>query len=216
MTQTLSSTQEQTIALAAIMQAAELVYDIAENGKAEPVLSQALINSLFVFNPESTLSIYNDNLKHLSLGLDTLAKLSNPVNVKRFNKVSRYAVSLVSLEKDLAKQTQMLEVIRSRLKHVSFNQQHFIEDGDYNAIHANLSGIYQDTISTLRFRIQVTGNMSLLTQSQNSDHIRSLLFAGVRAAMLWRQLGGSRWHLVFKRGQLEKNAQQLLEMSKQI
>ncbi|HKM37225.1 MAG TPA: DUF489 family protein, partial [Thiopseudomonas sp.] len=30
--------------------------------------------------------------------------------------------------------------------------------------------------------------------------VRALLFAGIRSARLWRQLGGRRWHLLTKRG----------------
>jgi len=41
--------------------------------------------------------------------------------------------------------------------------------------------------------------------------VRILLFAGVRAAFLWRQLGGRRWHMLFKRGTMAKGVQQLLQ-----
>lgn len=211
----LNKQQEQVIALAAIVQAAELVVGIAESGKADSFYSQQLIDSLFVFEPSTTLSIYHDKLHSLELGLNTLANFSKPNNTKRFNQVSRYAISLLALEKDLSKQGEMLDVIRSRLSHVSFNQQHFIEDNNYNALHASLSAIYQDTISKLRFRIQVTGNMQLLTQTHHADHIRALLFAGVRAAMLWRQLGGNRWQLILKRAAIEKQAAQLLTLMKE-
>jgi len=64
---------------------------------------------------------------------------------------------------------------------------------------AAISGIYQDTLSTMTFRIQVQGDSRLLQQSTISNQVRATLLTGIRAAMLWRQLGGKRWHLIFKR-----------------
>ena len=52
--------------------------------------------------------------------------------------------------------------------------------------------------------------MRYLQQSANAAKIRTLLFAGVRAARLWRQLGGSRWQLVFGRRKLLKELYPLL------
>ena len=206
--------QNEVIALAAIMQVAELVADIADNGHCDSYYSEALIDSLFVFNPSSTLDVYGNKLQHLELGLSTLSKLSKPVDAKRFSQVTRYAISLIALEKQLSKQADMLELMRNRLNHIDFNQRHFLEDGDYLPIRTSLSGIYQDTISQLKFRIQVKGNMDHLTQTHNADHIRALLFAGVRAAMLWRQLGCSRWKLVFKRAKIEQQAEYLTQQIK--
>ncbi|WP_243260442.1 DUF489 family protein, partial [Pseudomonas aeruginosa] len=38
--------------------------------------------------------------------------------------------------------------------------------------------------------------------SSNAARIRALLLAGIRSARLWRQLGGSRWQMVFSRRRL--------------
>lgn len=209
-----SKQHNEIIALAALVQAAELVVDIADNGRCDSFYSEALIDSLFVFNPSSTLDVYNNKLQHLELGLSTLSTLSSPADAKRFSQVTRYVISLVALEKQLSKQPEMLDIMRSRLNHIDFNQRHFLEDGDYAPIRSSLSGIYQDTISKLKFRIQVKGNMELLTQPHHADHIRALLFSGIRAAMLWRQLGCSRWQLIFKRQKIEQQSAFLLQEMK--
>ena len=39
-----------------------------------------------------------------------------------------------------------------------------------------------------------------LQQEATAAKVRALLFAGIRSARLWRQLGGRRWHLLTKRG----------------
>ncbi len=202
--------QIRTLALAAITQAAELVVDIAEKGKADSYYSQALIDSLFVFDPKQSLDVYAQNPEGLKQGLSALSQLSKPIDSKRFNQVTRYCISLIALERQLSKQPDMLGVISSRLKHCQLNQNHFLEDDETAPLRSNISGIYQDTISKLRFRIQVTGNVQLLTQTHHADHIRALLFSGIRAAMLWRQLGGNRWQIIFKRRQIEQDAKAIL------
>jgi len=59
-------------------------------------------------------------------------------------------------------------------------------------------------LSTLQRRIQVKGNAIYLQQPGVAERIRCLLFAAVRSAYLWRQLGGKRYHLLFWRGALIK------------
>ena len=73
----------------------------------------------------------------------------------------------------------------------------------------SISAIYQDTLSTLRFRIKVNGSEAQLTNSNNADLIRTLLLAGIRSAYLWRQLGGRRWKLLLQRKQLLEVSQNL-------
>jgi high frequency lysogenization protein len=204
--------ENRVIALAALFQAAQAVNDLANSGVAEAPSEQCLIASLFVFDSNSTLEIYGNDLRNLQSGLTLLSKLAEMQNKQEFKSIAKYALSLLSLNNQLSKQGDMLNVIHSRLKHAGFNQQHFSDD-NLRVTTRSLSGIYQDTISTLRFRIHVTGNMQLLTQEAISDRVRAMLFAGIRAAMLWQQLGGSKWQLIFKRSEIEKISQKLLQQS---
>ena len=48
----------------------------------------------------------------------------------------------------------------------------------------------------------MTGDPELLRQEGIADSIRALLLGGIRFAWLWHQLGGRRWHLVLKRGEI--------------
>ena len=93
-----------------------------------------------------------------------------------------------------------MQVIANRLDQAANQLEHFPSNHD-NVV-ANLADIYTDTISTFRFRIQVTGDHNYLTQQRIANQIRVLLFSGIRAAMLWKQFGGSRLHLLFYRKRL--------------
>lgn len=217
---TLTPLEQQTLALAAIFQAAECVSLLANDGRCDEHDSQSLVESLFVFSPENTLDVYKQDIRGLTLGLNRLSKFSSSKNQKRLTEITKYALSMVNLEKQLKADESLLSAIRSRLDHVArfndfshtpTNTAEEVQLIDFHSIHTQLSGIYQDTISTLNFRIQVTGNMEKLTQTPIADHIRALLFSGIRAAMLWQQVGGSRWHLIFKRKRIEQTAKQLLD-----
>jgi high frequency lysogenization protein len=70
--------------------------------------------------------------------------------------------------------------------------------------------VYQETISHLGKRIQVTGDPGLLRQDSVANGIRAQLLAGVRFAWLWQQLGGRRWHLILRRRSLLVALQSLM------
>lgn len=201
--------KERIIALAGLFQAAGMVHELARVKSVDQPGFTALIESLFVMEPENTLAVYSGDPANLQAGLTWLNRLAGRQADKQAGEVARYVLSLLAVERQLAKKPDMQQVIHSRLKHLSYKREHFSNDPD--DIISNLSAIYQDTLSTLKFRIQVTGNMQHLSQKIISDKVRALLFAGVRSAMLWRQLGGSKWQLVFGRTDMQKYSDQLLQ-----
>ena len=78
---------------------------------------------------------------------------------------------------------------------------------------AHLADIYSQTVSQLQPRIMVKGEPNYLQNPDNQNRIRSLLLAGIRAAWLWRQVGGSRWRIVFGRNKLLEAAHHYLRIS---
>ena len=77
---------------------------------------------------------------------------------------------------------------------------------DIRGLSSNISAIYQDTLSTLSYRIKVTGSAQHLNNPQVADLVRAVLMCGIRAAFLWRQLGGSRLKLMWQRGAIRDTA----------
>lgn len=203
------SQQERTIALAGLFQAAALVTETARGETIDQHSFKVMLDSLLVFSPDTTLAVYGNDIANIEPGLQLLQRMAGKHPGRQDRDIARYVLSLLALERLLAKQPDMLKVIASRLEHLQYKREHFTDNID--DIAATVSGIYQDTLSTLKFRIQVTGNMEHLSQQAVSDRVRTLLFAGIRSAMLWRQLGGSKWQLVFGRNKLEKSTRQLLQ-----
>jgi len=193
--------KEQTIALSAIFQAAELVATLAKTGKLDKDYLKPLIDSILVVNPDSTEDIYGgqwDCKSNLALGhrvaRQALGKERASVNPDTL----RYALSLIHLESKLAKEDAILSTLGKGIQQLDRQKAHS-DDVLHENMMAAISGIYQDTLSTMTFRIQVQGDSRLLQQSTISNQVRATLLTGIRAAMLWRQLGGKRWHLIFKR-----------------
>ena len=107
----------------------------------------------------------------------------------------------------------MLATVGKRLDKAIHQVEHFGSTHD-NVI-ANLADIYTNTLSTFKFRIQVSGDFNYLQQTRISNQIRALLFAGIRSSMLWRQLGGKRWQVIFSRKRLSSEADLLLKEIKE-
>jgi Uncharacterized protein involved in purine metabolism len=56
----------------------------------------------------------------------------------------------------------------------------------------------------------VQGNPHYLGRNDVVAEIRALLLAAVRSALLWRQMGGSQWDFLFKRGDMKRAVTALL------
>lgn len=198
--------RDQVIALAGVAQAAQLVDQVARTGEAEPIALEASIKSLFQFDPESTEAVFG-GLEGVGNGLVALSNLLQNGGYSRMQQQARYLSGMLFLERKLAARGDLLEVIHSRLKHAAFRADHFSDDT--SGALSSIAAIYQDTISKFKYRIQVSGEMAHLQNPQQAEKIRSLLFAGIRAAILWRQVGGRRWHLLLKRPAIQRELTEL-------
>lgn len=200
------STRDQIIALAGVAQAAQLVDQLARTGEADPLALQASISSLFEFDPETTEAVFG-GLQGVGTGLATLEQLLGSGGYAQLQHPARYLSGMLFLERKLSARDDLLEVIHSRLKHAAFRSDHFSDDMSGSL--SSLAGIYQDTISKFKYRIQVSGDMAHLQNPAQAEKIRSLLFAGIRAAILWRQVGGRRWHLLLKKSTIQRGVREL-------
>lgn len=192
--------QERLLALAGVFECAALVDRLARTGQIQEGPLACMLASLLVRDPQNTLEVYGGDHLNLRDGLRALAGAleRNPGSLPR--ETLRYAVALLALQRQLDKRGDMLEVIGKRLPQIDSQAQLFGIAHD-NVVSA-CAALYQDTLSTFRQRIQVHGEMRYLQDTRNAEKIRALLLAGIRSAMLWRQLGGRRWQLLFSRRKL--------------
>lgn len=198
--------RDQVIALAGLFQACALVDTLARTGQVAPDALETAITSLLDQNPHSCESAFG-SIKKLALGFETLEKLLNADKQGRNQEVLRYGLGLIFLQHKVWSNRAMLNTIGEGIARARQQAQHF-EPTHENVI-SGLADLYSRTISTFRFRIQVNGQAGHLQQTNIADRIRCLLFAGIRAGILWRQSGGRRWHLIIYRKHILEQARQL-------
>lgn len=189
--------QEQLIALGAVFEAAALVDRIARTGQVPNAALANLLGSLLVREDKPALEIYGGDDLNLREGYRALVGALERDTSSLQREPLRYALAMIGLERQLDKRRDLLQVIGSRLDQIQQQVDHF--GLTHENVIASFGGLYQDTLSTFRQRIQVQGDMRHLQQSDNAAKIRALLLAGIRSARLWRQLGGHRWQMVFSR-----------------
>ncbi len=102
------------------------------------------------------------------------------------SELTRYLINLLALERKLSGRRDSLAQLGDRIETVQRQIQHF--DLLDDQMISNLASIYLDTISPLGPRIQVTGNPAQLQQTGVQHKVRALLLAGIRGAVLWRQV----------------------------
>lgn len=196
---------DRTIAFAGICQSVKLVQEIARKGSCDNDALSASLNSIILTNPSSTLEVFG-NEENLTIGLNTL--INELDNSPGGSELTRYLINLLALERKLSGRRDSLAQLSDRIETVQRQVQHF-ELLDDQMI-SNLASIYLDTISPLGPRIQVTGNPAQLQQTGVQHKVRALLLAGIRGAVLWRQVGGKRRHLIFGRKQMIEQAKIIL------
>ena len=202
-----SRERDRIIALAAIMQAVTLVQQIAETGQVNQTELETLLNSLLATDPPNTEAVYG-NLSQLKTGLRQLNSQLSKSKDKKDVELLRYVISLLHLERQLAKRPAMMDLISREIDQVPQQIEYF---GDINnpQVIARFADIYHRTVSELSPRIQVHGEPGFLQQADNVNRIRALLLTGIRAAILWRQKGGRRWQFVFQSSKMLKTATEL-------
>ena len=187
---------DQTLALSGIYQAASLVKQIANTGKANSAHVESSLETLFRFDAGSVEEVYG-SVAGVSHGVKILHQHLTD-KTSRDIEITRYVVALIILEKKLSGNSVKLEEISDRLNKIE-SQFDFFSLCHENTF-AKLGQIYKDTISTLGPKIIVTGEQPYLSNESNASKVRALLLAGIRSAVLWRQCGGSRWQqLMFTR-----------------
>jgi len=209
----------QVVALAAVVQSAALVTKLAVHGNASQTELIASVNPLLMLNPRSEADVY-PNLGHLNLGLRSLSDMFSQLRSPENASLVRYTLGMLLLRSKLDSNTLMQADIRDGLQ--SVQPLHLIPenttpwrmedtektDGQLRQEQTfeQLAKLYQDTISTLPHRIQVQGQVDYLQNEYVANRVRSLLLAGIRSAVLWHQLGGRRWRLIFYRKRVQETA----------
>lgn len=200
--------EERVLALAGLFQAIALVRRLALEGQCDTAALNASIGSVFKLDADSTAEVFG-GIGGVGLGLKTLIHQIDDKG--RDLAITQLAVAVLRLERRLASRRSVRDTLRDGIAAVARQAEHL--GTTHATVLGRLSELYAATLSNLRPRIVVQGNPLYLTQPAQVERIRATLLAAVRAAVLWRQLGGSHWGLLLRRRQNAMLARGLLARS---
>jgi high frequency lysogenization protein len=194
------------IALAGMFQALALVRALATRGSCDAAATRHSIASVFRVDADTPADVFG-GIGNLRQGLETLVAQLGEGGRRDFA-LTRMTIQVLRLERTLARRPDTLRALRLGIDAMSAVAAQ-VESGQADAS-ARLAELYAQTLSRLQPRILVEGNPTYLQQAAQVNQIRALLLAAVRAAVLWRQLGGSQLRLLFRRRQYAMLARGLL------
>lgn len=197
--------KDRVIALAGLLQAIRLVQQMANNGQSETRPLAACIDSLFRFDAESAEAVYG-GVAGIDSGLRRLiAQLDGS---DRDTAQTRIGMNLLQLERRFMGNPQAVAAVSDRLAAIQPEWQQL--GPTHPAVLAKLGELYADCISPLGARVLVQGNPVYLSQATVVGEVRAALLAALRAAVLWRQVGGSYWDFLWSRRAMAETARELL------
>ena len=189
--------EDRVLALAGLAQALRLVRRIADTGQADAAIVSTALDSVFRIDAPSPVGVYGD-VASLRTGLrDVRDYLANNGDDPL---LPRLALSVTQLERRFSRDEAMARRVHEGIVALAPAAERL--GSGHPDVLAGLGSLYADTISHLRPRVLVQGNPHYLAQPGVVAEIRAVLLAALRSAVLWRQLGGSPWDFLFRRGDM--------------
>ena len=192
------------LALAGVCQSAKLVHQLATESLADSDTFLTALNSLFITQPQQIEDVFGGEVRHLKLGLETLI---HQLNAQGDQNLTRYWLSLLALEGKLSKNPDAKQTLGNRISRLKEQEIHYARDSE--TMLSIMANIYSDVISPLGKKIHILGSPDYLRQELVQNKIRAVLLAGIRSAVLWKQMGGTKWQILFFRRKLLATAKQI-------
>jgi len=192
--------ETQVFGLAGLYQSVSLALQLARDGRTDTDAAAACMDSLLRIDAESAAAVYGGAAR-LKPGLQLLlAELERPRDLV----LTRTVATVAHLERKLFRRPDLQAPLQAGIRAL---QEQPDEDEAVNRI----ADLYVATISTMSPRIMVAGNGIYLAQAAIVARIRVMLLAAIRAALLWRQGGGTGLRLLLQRAKIAQVARELLQ-----
>jgi high frequency lysogenization protein len=185
--------EARVIALGGLFQAVNLVRSLATEGDCDPGELETCMASIFKLESKSAEEIYG-GIGNVREGMRVL--IAQIDGSPRDPVLLRVVFAILRLERSLHRHPGVVEALQGDLQGMQRQLVHF--GPAHPTVLARAADLYAENLSGLRPRVMVIGNPLYLHQPAQVQRIRALLLAAVRAAVLWRQLGGRRWHLLLR------------------
>ena len=195
--------KNQTLALAGLIQSSALVYQLTTRDRHDELALHESAFSLLRLDTNSIEEVYGSE-SGVDLGLRTMTRLLAYQLGSPTRYVYQYSAGLHQLSAKLPRLTKTGDVIQSRLEEIRAEFMAYYDrdtpDPELDdSLYESLAELYINTISYLTPRIIVRGDAHRLQNVRIVHRVRTALFAGIRSAWLWHQLGGRKWQVMIHR-----------------
>lgn len=199
--------ENQTMALAGMFQAAVLIDELAVSGSCDSAAFSGSYDSLFTFDAPTTREVYGE-VTSLNKGFTALDEYLGGQARAASRNIAYYVLSMMKIAAVLMADPRLSDSLSNGLLNIERRSDEF--DLSRAGIISKIDGLYQETISHLNPRILVRGEQNHLLNDDTAARIRTLLLAGIRSAVLWKQLGGNKWKLLMSRKKYLSTARLLM------
>lgn len=199
--------KQRALALAGLLQSVQQVRRIATTGGSDTGALAPCVDSLFRIDAETAQDVYGGPA-NLEPGLRLLFDTASGANL-RDPAITRIAVTLLHVERRFSRQPQLMQAVHAGILDIARQREHW--GPSHPTVLGRLGELYAGTVSSLRPRVLVQGNPNYLGQPTVVAEIRAVLLAGLRSAVLWRQLGGGYIDLLLRRRQIAEAARAWLD-----
>ncbi|MDQ7048226.1 MAG: high frequency lysogenization protein HflD [Enterobacterales bacterium] len=189
---------DRAIALAGIAQSVRIVQHIAWKGETSDTDFKAIIASLLKIKADSAIAVYGGSFEVVT-GLRIIKQQLDTQTPNKDPELVGMTIHLLSLHKQLMVRDDIMQQLSQGIERLSnrYSDEAFYQDNEIFAqLLADISDIYQSTISKLGNRIKVNGEPKYLKLEENQNKVRAALLCAFRSIFLWRQSGGSRWQFL--------------------
>lgn len=190
----MSAFEDRLLAFAGMTQSLAQVRRLADTGQADGVHLQPLVESVFRIDAETPAAVYG-GAAAVAPGLRILrAHFSNQA---RDPMLPKLALALLQVERHFVADDAAVRGVRNRIESLAPLAG---SNGPLDReVLAGLARAYVEFVSPLRPRIMVQGNPHYLAQADLVGEVRAALLAGLRSAVLWRQLEGTLWDFLLRK-----------------
>ena len=199
--------ENQTLALAGMFQAAVLIDELAVSGSCDATAFSGSFDSLFIFDADSARDVFGQ-LSCLRSGFIALNDYLGGETTGSSRNIAYYVLSMMKLASVIMSDPELSDELFNGLRGIEVSSTEF--DLSRSSVVSKIDGLYQARISKLNPRILVRGEQNHLLNDDTAGRIRTLLLAGIRSAVLWKQLGGGKWKLFMARRKYVTAARDLL------
>ena len=193
--------EDRTLAMAGVLQACDLVSQLARTGECDAQFEQASVQSILVLDAVNSAAIFG-GIQGVQRGLTLLSNGAMASASVENVELIRYTMSILHLQNQLYRQEEQFAAFGQDVERLSQYSKSELSDA--------CSELYQTHISGMRPQIIVQGEGDYLQREDIPPRVRALLLAGIRSAVLWQQKGGSRFKMLLERSKYQRMAKELL------